>query len=312
MSYSFEHILNKHKGEVCIVALHGSSLDPHKEQIEDLQKENKAIRISTNEWFNYFSEKPDYWIVSNGEFTIKASIDRDHIWDSRGYPHNVFNEQDVFLIYNKTADLTNPEFIKENLKCDYHAFDSKHFKGHSCKQILNNFRDHYTKNKNLNYCDYGKNPQMWQKPNVAGFPPWFQQIHGKIAQAWDPQEKCCANMGEITFQEKLQGISGHSRHMGPGQTVGLMAIAYAVMMGCSKIYVAGLDLDYSLGYAGSINGTKDIPNIGNIGHWKYVFKDFLLDDMRILNESAELLGTKIINLNKEAWYNEFEKGDLEK
>ena len=64
MSYSFEHILNKHKGEVCIVALHGSSLNPHKEQIESLQKENKAIRMSTNEWFNYFSEKPDYWIVS--------------------------------------------------------------------------------------------------------------------------------------------------------------------------------------------------------------------------------------------------------
>ena len=33
--------------------------------------------------------------------------------------------------------------------------------------------------------------------------------------------------------------------------------------------------------------------------------------MKILRESAELKGTKIINLNKNAWYDEFTKGDLE-
>ena len=37
----------------------------------------------------------------------------------------------------------------------------------------------------------------------------------------------------------------------------------------------------------------------------------MIDDMRILRESAELKGTKIINLNKNAWYDEFTKGDLE-
>jgi hypothetical protein len=32
--------------------------------------------------------------------------------------------------------------------------------------------------------------------------------------------------------------------------------------------------------------------------------------MRILNESAKLLGTKIINLNQDSWYDVFEKGDI--
>ena len=32
--------------------------------------------------------------------------------------------------------------------------------------------------------------------------------------------------------------------------------------------------------------------------------------MRIIRESAELLGIKIVNLNKNSWYNTFTKGDL--
>ena len=59
------------------------------------------------------------------------------------------------------------------------------------------------------------------------------------------------------------------------------------------------------------NGDLNLPiNFPNIGHWKYVFRDFLLDDMRILKESAELLDIKIINLDKNSWHNVFEKGNL--
>ena len=85
----------------------------------------------------------------------------------------------------------------------------------------------------------------------------------------------------------------------------------AVLMGFEKIYVVGLDLDYNLGYANRSDKPYYVPNTGNVGHWRYVFKEFLLDDMRILRESAELKGTKIINLNKNAWYDEFTKGEIE-
>ena len=85
---------------------------------------------------------------------------------------------------------------------------------------------------------------------------------------------------------------------------------FAVLMGCNPIYITGMDLDYQVGYAKNDKSSTYIPNIGNVGHWKHVYKKFLLDDMKILRESAELLGTKIINLNKDAWYDVFEFGTL--
>jgi hypothetical protein len=312
MKINLEEIINKHKGDTCVVALHGPSLNNDREKIESLQKRKKVKRISVNEWFDWFHEKPDYWVVSNSEFTIEASIKNDPLWIQRGYPHDVFNKYDIPLLYNCTADLSKNEFIEANLKCDYTPYDTKHFKNHKCREILRNFKNHYMENKNLNFLDYGNNSTMWQKPNVEGFPPWYKKIHGRIGGGFNIHNACCDNKLDITVQEVLQSRSGHEQHMSPGHTVGIVTINLAVLMGFSTIYVTGLDLDYSMGYSDPI---KDIQyatvNPGNLGHWKTTYRKFLEDDMRILNESAELLGTKIINLNKEAWYNEFEKGDLE-
>ena len=98
--------------------------------------------------------------------------------------------------------------------------------------------------------------------------------------------------------------------MGTGQTVGLFAVMFALLMGCNPIYVVGLDLDCTKGHAKGSN-PKATYNSGHMGHWKKVFRQFLIDDMRILRESAELVGTKIINLNKDSWHNEFFKGEIE-
>jgi hypothetical protein len=311
MELLLDNITGAHKNKPCVVALHGPSLNNHKSQIENLQKSNSVLRISVNEWFNFFDEKPDYWVVSNGEFTIKASIRYNALWAHRQYPHDVFNKYNVPLLYNSGTDLTEDIFIKENLKCDYLKYDIRHFKRHNCKEILQNFRKYYEENKNLNFYHYGKNAQMWQRPDVHNFPDWYKNIHGHIAAHWDISGKCCKNKLDITLQEKLQELSGHSQHMGPSQTVGMFAVVFAVLMGCNPIFVSGLDLDCTLGYADT-NGTPIQGfNAGNVGHWKVSFRDFLTDDMRILDESAKLLGVKIINLNKEAWYNEFHKGELE-
>ena len=60
MKLEYKDIIDKHKGTPCIVALHGPSLSPHIDKIQELQKQSKAIRISVNEWFDFFEEKPDY------------------------------------------------------------------------------------------------------------------------------------------------------------------------------------------------------------------------------------------------------------
>lgn len=310
MKLEFDDITDRHKKEPCVVALHGPSLDFHREKIESLQKEKKLIRLSVNEWYDFFSVKPDYWIVSNGEFTIDASINGSHIWTQRQYPHDVFNKYDIPLIYNSTADLTSDEVIDSGLRCDYLPYDARHFNGHACMQIIKNFKEHYEKNKNLDFKFYGNNSNMWNQPNVTGFEDWMKKLHGRIGGGWNIQEKCCHKAGSITLQEKLQEISKYSQYAGPGHTVGLHAIMLAIIMGCNPIYVSGLDLDCSLGYAEGANDRASY-NSGHMGHWKKIFSDFLLDDMRIIKESAEMLGIEIINLNKNSWHNVFLKGNLE-
>ena len=78
------------------------------------------------------------------------------------------------------------------------------------------------------------------------------------------------------------------------------------MMGCNPIYVTGLDLNYSHGYA---NEKKEVP-MGHYTMWQDNSEN-LLNDMEILNESAKLRQIRIINLNKESWHDVFAKGDVD-
>ena len=309
MKLQYENIIDKHKDTAAVIALHGPSLNKHKEKIEQLQNQKKVIRFSVNEWYDFFNVNPDYWVVSNGEFTVKASMTDDPLWRFRNYPPDVFNKYKIPLLYNSSVDLSEDVYLNK-LKCDYFQYDIKHFKGHSCKEILLNFKKHYSENKNLEFYGYGNNCHMWQKPDVKDFPDWIKNIHGKIAGAWNVRSKCCKSRLDITLQEKLQQLSGYDKHAGPLATVGFCAISIAIMMGCNPIYISGLDLDYSLGYADSDYDYSSQINAGNIGHWKKIYKKSILNDMSIINESAKRLDKKIINLNKDSWYDVFTKGDL--
>jgi hypothetical protein len=310
MKLTYEDISGRHKGKPCVVSLHGPSLNKDIQKIEELQKSGKIIRFSTNEWFDFFNIKPDYWVVSNGEFNIHDSITGAGVWKERQYPADVFNKYGIPLLYNKVADLTPADFVDDNLTCDYFAYDSKHFKGHMCRQILENFRKHFEEHQNFEFKDYGNNAKMWKKPDINNVNEHCARVHGTYASAWSRDNRCCNETSEeLTLQEQLQKLSGHSQHMGPGQTVGLICVVLATLMGCNPIYVSGLDLDYSLGYANKSSDTYGV-NTGNIGHWKYVYREHLLDDMKILRESAEMIGSKIINLNHESWYDSFERGEL--
>jgi len=309
MKLNFENIINKHEDKPCVIALHGPSIDEHIDTIEQLQKKDKIIRFSVNEWYDHFFTKPDYWVVSNGEFTIAGSLLRTPIWEQRDYPHDVFNEYQIPLLYNVTADLTPASLVSDRLTCDYLPYDTRHFKNHSCLQILRNFRDYYIENENFEFDFYGNNSQMWKRPDVSGFPDWIKNLHGSVGSGWDVKGRCCPSALPLTLQEKLMEFTGHDQHAGPGQTVGLFCVMIAILMGCNPIYVGGLDLDCTLGYGKNAN-PKATFNQGHIGHWKKIYRKFLIDDMRIINESAKLVGTDIINLNKNSWHNEFTKDNF--
>ena len=63
MKLNLDKIKNKHKNFPCVVSLHGPSMETHRDVIQNLQVEKKVLRISTNEWWEYFKEKPDYLII---------------------------------------------------------------------------------------------------------------------------------------------------------------------------------------------------------------------------------------------------------
>ena len=119
------------------------------------------------------------------------------------------------------------------------------------------------------------------------------QLDGRYAKA--------LNCYDYTNYDKVYSPSTH--------TSAINMIAFAILMGCNPIYVGGLDLDCALGYGKNAN-PKATFNQGHMGHWKKIYRKFLIDDMRILNESAKLMDTTIINLNKNSWHNEFTKDNF--
>jgi hypothetical protein len=311
MRIKIEELINKHKNTPCVVALHGPSLNKDKEEIKQFQN-NKGMRISVNEWYDYFSEKPDYWVVSNSEFTVSNSMLPNYIWDVyRKWPKDIFNKFNIPLLYNCTADLTDSAFVDENLKCDYYPFDSRHFMQKKCSDILRSFKAHYEENKNFDFKKYGNNSVMWQPRSVKGTS--CSRAYAAFGGGWSRDNSCCHKIKEnnFTLQEILKTHTGHEKHLGPGTNGGTFAIAFAILMGCNPIYVSGLDLDYSLGYASALpEGQKQTPNPMSIGHWKHVYRKTIINDLTILKESAALVGIELINLNYDSWHKVLNCGNI--
>lgn len=283
----FQDILDKHKNTPCVVACHGPSLDSHKQKIENLQKEGKLLRLSTNNWYDFFSHQPDYWVLSNTEFTIKSNIDK-------------INQYKIPLFYASSADLTSDDFINKNLLCDYLPYDQRHFKGLTCLEIVKLFKSHYENKKDLNFKEFGNNSTMWQHPRYldgAGF-------SGILRRGATSHGRCCEKImkGDSTVQEYVKEISQSEQHCSTADTVAIEMLLFAIIMGCSPIYISGMDLDYSKGYSGG----KIAPVNDD---WQRLQTN-LLNDLKIISESANNRGIKIINLNKSNWYKIFENGDL--
>ncbi len=67
MKINFDDIIDRHSGIPAVVTLHGPTLNLHKQKIIDYQKENKILRFSVNNWYDYFDLSPSYWILSSSE-----------------------------------------------------------------------------------------------------------------------------------------------------------------------------------------------------------------------------------------------------
>ena len=285
LNHEIEDIIDIHIGFPAVVCAHGPSLNDHKDTIERLHNEKKIIRFSVNDWFDIFDSKPDYWAISNPEYQFLGWADK-------------FNSYDSFLLFSTTCrERSSNSFIREHLKCRNILFDQRHFKGHNCLEILKNFKSYHEENKDFNFTDYGNNSSM--------FTPVPNQPAGSFG--FDVTEECCRNKMQTTIQEMLQKTSDYESHYSTGDTVTLHTIAFAILMGCNPIYISGLDLDYSLGYASEMSFPM---NMDHYSVWQEGKKN-LINDLNILNDSAKNRGIEIINLKKDAWYKVFKKGELE-
>ena len=97
--------------------------------------------------------------------------------------------------------------------------------------------------------------------------------------------------GRLTIQEELQKFTGHNEKYGTGDTVAVHMLALSILLGCKKIYITGVDLDYKKGYFGSYRQPDLVTEFDP-------FLDNILKDFNIINESAKKLGVEIINLSQ--------------
>jgi len=307
-------LIDKHKNIPAIIFGHGPSLDESMQDIALLQNQNDSILFSLNNWFQLYemNKGPDYWIFASTVDTIDAYYEQ-------------VEKHNSTILFADTVDLVSINSIEENLDIDFLPYDQRHFKNHTCTQIWYGFHKYYEENGNNNFADYGNNTAMWQPTSATS-----GIFHPPIR--WVPPESvngptCCARIQDITIvkeeirkyleqkepidwtptkryrltvQEELQRVSQHDEHYSPGDTVILHAIAFAIIMGCNPIYVGGMDLDYAGGYAG---GNSAPIGADDVWH-KQQFN--LINDLRILNESAKNRGIQIINLQQKAWYGQFE------
>jgi hypothetical protein len=112
----------------------------------------------------------------------------------------------------------------------------------------------------------------------------------------------CKNFvtNRLTIQEELQKFTGNDEKYSTGDTVAVHMLALSILLGCKKIYVSGVDLDYKKGYFGSymtpIDASEFDHSIPNI-----------LNDFRIINDSAKKIGVEIINTSLDSRLNEILK-----
>lgn len=285
MKIDFDDIIDRHVDVPAVITLHGPSLNKHKHKISSLQKSNKIIRFSINNWYDYFTIPPDYWILSSAEdaFPVRKLL-------------GIASEQNIPIFYSDEADFTDKQTIDKFLKkTEWLAYDQRHWQGKSCLQILKQFKQHHEKHKNYNFKTFGNNAIMWE-------PPRCYSMSGHSLKG-----DCCAqnNPPRITIQEKLQKKSGFHSHYSTGDSVALHAIAFAILMKCNPIYISGLDLDYNVGYA---EKEKDdwMAKAQSPNAWHPVRKN-LENDLSILDGSARKRGIDILTLNEQAWYNSFRK-----
>lgn len=123
----------------------------------------------------------------------------------------------------------------------------------------------------------------------------YDQRHFNNKQCPVPPELGCCKFCEelipnrLTVQEELQKYTGFDKHYSTASTVALHMLAFAILTGCKKVFISGVDLNYSLGYFDRKTENPDT--------FKLWLGEILID-FKIIRDSAKLVGVEIVNLSQ--------------
>ena len=159
----------------------------------------------------------------------------------------------------------------------------------SLDTIFKNHQRYNAKNATIVYADtVDLTPQEFVHKNLTVDYLPYDQRHFNFKRC-EKSAPCCNNfqMWRPTIQEELLAYSAFEFPYSTGDTVALHMLALAILLGCKKIFITGVDLDYGNGY---VNG-------GNIPHLKHpdlnqylprILKDFEIIGLSAINADAEV------------------------
>ncbi len=119
----------------------------------------------------------------------------------------------------------------------------------------------------------------------------------------DGSEPICCNgiiPGRLCIQEEFMKYTGVDYRYGCGDTVSVHMLALCVMLGFKTVYVTGIDLDYSKGYANNTlpeTQFRTAMGMSSINNSPAMVKR-IIEDLKIIKASAENVGTSIYCMNK--------------
>ena len=235
---------------------------------------------------NKICEENNFIIIAINEWHEFKNRLKPHYWvrsfpqrPSIGEDYDYFNKHtqgDIPLLSCDVTDKTTLEDAMKHLTCPYIPFDIRHFNRKTCEE---------------NY-----------RADSENFLPRYFKFFND----------CCNRRGRLTLQEQVKKYTKSDKVYSPStHTSSIHMIAFAILMGCNPIYINGMDLDYE-DASGRYAEIKDGGNVdGNSNHhWAGWRQNWITRDFEIINNSANNIGVKIINLHKAPWYKIFELGTL--
>jgi hypothetical protein len=132
-------------------------------------------------------------------------------------------------------------------------------------------------------------PWEWIVENVDTNYFRYDQRHFNGETCTNCPNKCHnLNPKFLTIQELLKNYTNYEKIYSTGSTVAVHMLALAILLGCKKIYICGVELNYSLGYV-----SPDFTNYSSFNP----HLDEILTDFEIIKQSAEKINVEIQNLS---------------